>query len=609
MNMKKSKNYRSSLTFRLILAFIATSIIPIILYNFFAYYNTAKIVNDNMQELTRTNLAQVANSVDVWIESYEDILFQVYTNDDIIAMVEHINQSPDDLTLVTGQLRRNLRGLFYTKEYVKAISIITPSQDMVFYDLLSGYMTKSSWMDNIGMSRQELYDILSNDNGTNMIPTRKAGVYNTDTYYLFHLGHRLINYKDVEKQIGVVIVSIDEKMLKEICGNADGEGNAENADTFNFIVNHSGKMVSYKDDVMLGKKVIDWSDEEEIRRDRYLDFIRRQKEFADEYVTVEIVYNEKLQCDIVNVSNQNSVIQKLKAQQQILLVVMAFSLAALVAINILLIRSLTGSLQNLVTIMKRAGKGEMSARVEIHDSMPAEVETIAQQFNKMLGRVEESIQKEREAGERQKNAEIAALEAQINPHFLYNTLDTINWMAIDRDEYEISNSITALASILRYGINKSNAIVTVREECEWLRQYLFLQQARLKNTFECGIHVSPEVLEWRVHKLLLQPFVENSILHGFEGKKGTHKLEIELIPKYNSLQIVIWDNGRGIPDELTEQMNQGIFPVNHEKSHIGMENAINRIHMYYGEDAKVLIESKKEEFTRIQIQIPHREEA
>ena len=609
MNMKKSKNYRSSLTLRLILAFIATSIIPIILYNFFAYYNTAKIVNDNMQELTRTNLAQVANSVDVWIESYEDILFQVYTNDDIIAMVEHINQSPDDLTLVTGQLRRNLRGLFYTKEYVKAISIITPSQDMVFYDLLSGYMTKSSWMDNIGMSRQELYDILSNDNGTNMIPTRKAGVYNTDTYYLFHLGHRLINYKDVEKQIGVVIVSIDEKMLKEICGNADGEGNAENADTFNFIVNHSGKMVSYKDDVMLGKKVIDWSDEEEIRRDRYLDFIRRQKEFADEYVTVEIVYNEKLQCDIVNVSNQNSVIQKLKAQQQILLVVMAFSLAALVAINILLIRSLTGSLQNLVTIMKRAGKGEMSARVEIHDSMPAEVETIAQQFNKMLGRVEESIQKEREAGERQKNAEIAALEAQINPHFLYNTLDTINWMAIDRDEYEISNSITALASILRYGINKSNAIVTVREECEWLRQYLFLQQTRLKNTFECGIHVSPEVLEWRVHKLLLQPFVENSILHGFEGKKGTHKLEIELIPKYNSLQIVIWDNGRGIPDELTEQMNKGIFPVNHEKSHIGMENAINRIHMYYGEDAKVLIESKKEEFTRIQIQIPHREEA
>lgn len=609
MKMKKSKNYRSSLTLRLILAFIATSIIPIILYNFFAYYNTAKIVNDNMQELTRTNLAQVANSVDVWIESYEDILFQVYTNDDIIAMVEHINQSPDDLTLVTGQLRRNLRGLFYTKEYVKAISIITPSQDMVFYDLLSGYMTKSSWMDNIGMSRQELYDILSNDNGTNMIPTRKAGVYNTDTYYLFHLGHRLINYKDVEKQIGVVIVSIDEKMLKEICGNADGEGNAENADTFNFIVNHSGKMVSYKDDVMLGKKVIDWSDEEEIRRDRYLDFIRRQKEFADEYVTVEIVYNEKLQCDIVNVSNQNSVIQKLKAQQQILLVVMAFSLAALVAINILLIRSLTGSLQNLVTIMKRAGKGEMSARVEIHDSMPAEVETIAQQFNKMLGRVEESIQKEREAGERQKNAEIAALEAQINPHFLYNTLDTINWMAIDRDEYEISNSITALASILRYGINKSNAIVTVREECEWLRQYLFLQQTRLKNTFECGIHVSPEVLEWRVHKLLLQPFVENSILHGFEGKKGTHKLEIELIPKYNSLQIVIWDNGRGIPDELTEQMNQGIFPVNHEKSHIGMENAINRIHMYYGEDAKVLIESKKEEFTRIQIQIPHREEA
>ena len=601
MNIHKVKNRRTSLTTRLILAFIGTSIIPIILYNMFSYFNTASIVKENVQELTQANLNQAANSLDVWIESYEDILFQVYMNDDIIEMVEHINESPDDLTMVRGQLRRSLRGMFYTREYVKSIAIITPGQDMIFYDLLSGYMTKSSWLDNSSMSKQELYDFLSQDNKTHIMSTRKAGVFNADTYYLFHLGHRLINYKNVEDQIGVVIVSIDEKMLKEICGNA------ENLDTFNFMVNSEGLMMSYYNDRYLGEQVIEWSDDPEVRKERYMKFIESQDIFDGEFFTVNAVYNEKFQCDIVNVSNQNTVINRLQAQQRIMILVMTVSLIALIVINVFLIRMLTGSLLNLVGIMKRAGKGEMSARAQIYDSMPVEVETIASQFNKMLDRVEESISKERDANDKQREAEIAALEAQINPHFLYNTLDTINWMAIDRDEYEISNSITSLASILRYGINKSNAMVTVREECEWLRQYLFLQQTRLKNTFECEMHISPEVLDWKIHKLLLQPFIENAILHGFEGKKGTHRLEIEINEEQDTLQIMIRDNGKGIPQDMVEQMNRGIFPQSTEKRHIGMENAINRIHIYYGERSSVVIESKENEFTQVWIKVPHEE--
>ena len=601
MNIHKVKNRRTSLTTRLILAFIGTSIIPIILYNMFSYFNTASIVKENVQELTQANLNQAANSLDVWIESYEDILFQVYMNDDIIEMVEHINESPDDLTMVRGQLRRSLRGMFYTREYVKSIAIITPGQDMIFYDLLSGYMTKSSWLDNSSMSKQELYDFLSQDNKTHIMSTRKAGVFNADTYYLFHLGHRLINYKNVEDQIGVVIVSIDEKMLKEICGNA------ENLDTFNFMVNSEGLMMSYYNDRYLGEQVIEWSDDPEVRKERYMKFIESQDIFDGEFFTVNAVYNEKFQCDIVNVSNQNTVINRLQAQQRIMILVMTVSLIALIVINVFLIRTLTGSLLNLVGIMKRAGKGEMSARAQIYDSMPVEVETIASQFNKMLDRVEESISKERDANDKQREAEIAALEAQINPHFLYNTLDTINWMAIDRDEYEISNSITSLASILRYGINKSNAMVTVREECEWLRQYLFLQQTRLKNTFECEMHISPEVLDWKIHKLLLQPFIENAILHGFEGKKGTHRLEIEINEEQDTLQIMIRDNGKGIPQDMVEQMNRGIFPQSTEKRHIGMENAINRIHIYYGERSSVVIESKENEFTQVWIKVPHEE--
>ena len=118
----------------------------------------------------------------------------------------------------------------------------------------------------------------------------------------------------------------------------------------------------------------------------------------------------------------------------------------------------------------------MAVRVRRDRKMPSEMETITDQFNRMMGQMNKLVEEVKMVSARQKDAEITALEAQINPHFLYNTLDTINWMAINADQYEISSAIGALARILRHGITVSNSIVTLREEMEWLQQYIFLQQ-------------------------------------------------------------------------------------------------------------------------------------
>ena len=217
------------------------------------------------------------------------------------------------------------------------------------------------------------------------------------------------------------------------------------------------------------------------------------------------------------------------------------------------------------------------------------------------------MEKFKKSVEKQKNAEIAALEAQINPHFLYNTLDTISWMAIDRDEYEISNMIATLARILRYGISDSNGIVKIKDEIDWLKQYIFLQQTKLKNSFECHINVEPELMEIPIHKLLLQPFIENAILHGFEGVDRAHRLQMDMKREGEFIKIEIEDNGCGISDETVQEMNQGIFRKTEDKNHIGMENAITRLYMYYGEKTKVTIGSRPGEGTLIRIWIPMRE--
>ena len=163
--MEKHQGRTTSLRARLILAFIITSIIPAIILNLFSYYNTSGIVKDNVDEMTRSNLSQTRGSLDVWLESYEDILFQIYTDDDIVALLKNLNEKKDR-SVSRSQLRRTLHGLFYTKEYIKSISVFTQDGDMVFYDLLTGSSTQSSWVDNLGISRQELYQEVSEDNQT-----------------------------------------------------------------------------------------------------------------------------------------------------------------------------------------------------------------------------------------------------------------------------------------------------------------------------------------------------------------------------------------------------------------------------------------------------------
>lgn len=137
----------------------------------------------------------------------------------------------------------------------------------------------------------------------------------------------------------------------------------------------------------------------------------------------------------------------------------------------------------------------------------------------------------------------------MNPHFLYNSLDTINWMAIEQEQYPISNVVSALGKILRYGIDNSNGIVTIADEQNWLKQYLFLHQNRLHNMLQCDVQIAEDTLGLRIHKLLLQPFVENAIIHGFSQEQELCCLRIHIFRPDELLQIEISDNGRGIPAE------------------------------------------------------------
>ncbi|HHV13613.1 MAG TPA: histidine kinase [Clostridiales bacterium] len=592
-----------SLQTKLIRLFLMTSAIPILFISFFSYYNISNTLKKNTEELTINNLEQASNSLNIWLESYEDILYQIYTDDNVVTLVDKLNQG-EDVAVSKNQLRRFLRGILYTKDYIRSITVITSEGMMIAYDQLTAVSNDKSWTPHFSLSQNELYSKVAGDNSTHIFPTEYGVSFANKDYYLFHIAHRIIDYKDLNKENGIVIVSIDEKLLSKVC--IEKEISYKNHSGINFIVDENGKVISYSDQERLGDKVTDAEAPLQERQEAYLDFISKEAKIKKEYLSVYVYRNEELSWDIVNVTNQWAAIRKLSLQQEIVILVSMTSLLVAISLTVWLSRRLVSSVKKVVAAMYAVSTGNLEAKVVIEKKMPIEIEFIALQFNDMLIKLDGAMKKEKEAGERQLEAEIKALEAQINPHFLYNTLDTINWMAIDKENYDISNAINSLATILRYAITNSNAMVEVRQELEWLKNYIYLQQIRLKNTFRYELDADPEILNCKIHKLILQPFVENSIIHGFEGLTREHILGIKLEPQNEFIRIIIKDNGKGIEAVRVDEINSRVFRSSDRGSHIGMENVISRLYMYYGEEAGVQVNSVLGEGTEVIILIPRR---
>lgn len=584
MNKKKA-----SLRRRIISVFMLVAIISSLFLGFFSYMNIANALRESAKKNSNNTLLQVDNNINILLDSYEDVLYQVYTSDDVIQNMDLINNGKNS-SVAKNSLRRYLRNLVNSKDYIRSITLISNTGEIVAYDQMTNKTYENGWLENYSMDKESLYAEISQNALLHIFSPEYGTTFANEEYYLLHLGHRLIDYKDIRRDVGVVVLSIDERMIQNSCVTGEESGD------YIFIVDGNGKIIScgeYQE--LIGTTVDNQSP------DGYALFIKDvlNKENFDVYQYTD----EALGWNIICADNNENLVEALHSQLQLIVVVeiVVFFLISLIIIG--LTDRLGKSVDRVVEGMKSAQTADSQVYVEIDDSMPLEIETIAVGFNEMIEKLRVANYSERIAMIKQKEAQIAALEAQINPHFLYNTLDTINWMAIDKDEYEISNAIGALASILRYAISDSNAKVTVADEVEWLKKYIFLQQVRLKNKFICNIDIAPETNELTVHKLLLQPFIENAIIHGFEREQEECVLTITAV-KDSDLVITIEDNGKGIAPDIVEKCNSLQILNEDTTQHIGMGNAITRIRMYYGELAEVFVESVLGNGSKITITIP-----
>lgn len=256
----------------------------------------------------------------------------------------------------------------------------------------------------------------------------------------------------------------------------------------------------------------------------------------------------------------------------------------------------------LTNSMKRVQEGDLSVRVDIE--RPDEVGIMNKHFNFMIKRIQELFHSNLEEQEKKKNAEYKALQAQINPHFLYNTLNTIRWMAIIQKSDNIREVVEVLGRLLKNTIKHEGPFVTVEEELSNLRDYVYIQKIRYNNNFDVIYDVDDEILSMPCVKFILQPIVENAIFHGIEPKEDSGgEIIVSMKCRDDQLYIRVWDNGVGMSspmlDELMKRMND---PA--RSGGIGMSNVMERLKLTYGEASAFHIRSEKDAFTEVEMIIP-----
>lgn len=266
----------------------------------------------------------------------------------------------------------------------------------------------------------------------------------------------------------------------------------------------------------------------------------------------------------------------------------------------------TMPLYKLQKSMKLVEQGNFDIRIE--EGGEYVVRELSKTFNKMVVRTRELMDEIVKEQDDKRKKELDVLQSQINPHFLYNTLDSIIWLVEDERITEATQMITALSRFFRIGISSGRTVITVREELEHARNYLAIQKIRYKNKFDYKIEADPRTLEAKTIKLILQPLIENALYHGIEYIQHKGEILIEAYIEDNNLIYKIRDNGVGMTEETKNRIFDDDYQVKTKGSGVGVKNVNQRIKLYYGPDYGMRIESELEEGTTVYIKMPLRYE-
>lgn len=297
----------------------------------------------------------------------------------------------------------------------------------------------------------------------------------------------------------------------------------------------------------------------------------------------------------------SEILQNVKSIMFGTVVLIAICLIFAFILSIYVSSILSSPLKKLLMSMNKVKSGNFKDKVDF--KYRDEIGMLGFEYNDMIDYINNLIDKVYKLQIQEKEAELRALEAQINPHFLYNTLDSIYWKALVSKNDEVSNMVYSLSRIFRLTLNRGNEFTSIHNEKEFIENYLHLQKMRFNDHLEYSIEFESDILDYNIPKLILQPFIENSIIHGVECKEDTGYITVKAYLSQQQICFEISDNGKGIESDQIRILLD-LNSSNKKNSGYAIKNVNQRLFFYYGKNYSLKLESQINYGSKIIILIP-----
>lgn len=532
--------------YKLIIHFLLISILPSIGLGFLIHWTVDRVLDRQVTNNTLQLIGKVNESLETYVENLQNMTFLIAFNPDVQRFLEPDNE-PSPMPQPAQEedhydIRKFLQGFTTLHSEVAGIMIVNSDGEYIsneMYARTPSDLTRESWYQE-AVRNKGIFKIVGHPNERNV--TNHVHYKNSEVVSAV----RAILDPDTQTVKGVVLIDLKLRVIAETAQDV-----RLGKTGYLTVIDSSGELIYAPADPYIEHIPLEWLNQDGAGTyshqadGRKLQFIYRVSPFTN-WTTVGVF------------STEDSISEMREIRFYVVSFVFVVCLLGMTA-SFYLAHSISRPIGQLMSFMQKAQSGDLTIRY--WGDRSDEVGLLGRRFNEMLLQINRLLSLTERQERQKREAELSILQAHIKPHFLYNTLDTIHWMARRKGAVDIAEMAESLSKLFRIGLSKGNVMIPLSDEMEHIRSYLQIQHVRYQNKLDYALKVDPAVQGLNVLKLILQPIVENAIYHGIKERRGPGWIEVEAKEHSGNLIMTIRDNGKGMTGEQLAKLRLALEQV------------------------------------------------
>lgn len=560
-----------------IVSVISMGILGISLYNRFV---------NKMEDMTTQSAEQLLNQTAINLESYlrnmrriSDAMYYSVIKDKDLAT----DSLDEEMNLLYEANKDNLISIAcYTNDgrLVAAAPVATEKNNLDIVDQ-EWFTEATGQMENVHFSTPHVQNLFDD-------PSYRY-------YWVVSLSQAVELTSGGNSTLGVLLVDMNYSSIEQLLTKA----NTDNTSEYVYLMDGSGELIYHPKQKLI---YTDLFSENNLVAASYEDGSHKE-EYDGEKRIVTVKTISYTGWKIVSVVPMSSFDMGISGMRMFVILLMSLSMLMIILLNQFVSANIAKPLKRLNDSVKDWEAGNMNPDIYVGGSL--EVEHLGKTLRSTVAQIQELMHDILVEQEEKRKSELDALQSQINPHFLYNTLDSIVWM-IEGERYEDAVfMVTQLASLFRISLSRGKTIISMEDELKHARNYMNIQKIRYKNKFTVEFQVEDAILSCCTVKLVIQPLLENAIYYGMESMDGDGEITVVGYRKGDDVYVEVRDNGLGMPDEMVDALLTENNRVRKHGSGVGLINVHNRIRLRFGEPYGLEIDSCLDEGTTVRIHLPY----